>query len=76
MGLFLRLTSFCRLTFWELDSSGNAEGRFQAQYQQVSALHAEEEITMRRYSEFVRPDAYEMPSHQGSLYQQNIEQNN
>jgi len=42
--------------------------QFQAHYQQVSALHEEEERTMNRYSQYVRPDSYEMPSHGGSIY--------
>ncbi|KAJ3853028.1 phospholipase B [Lentinula lateritia] len=42
--------------------------QFVAQYQQVSALHEEEELNLKRYSQYVRPESYEMPAHRGSLY--------
>ncbi|KAF9071127.1 phospholipase B [Rhodocollybia butyracea] len=42
--------------------------QFFTQYHQVSALHEEEEATMKRYTQYLRPEAYEMPSHRGSLY--------
>ncbi|KAF5389496.1 hypothetical protein D9757_004325 [Collybiopsis confluens] len=42
--------------------------QFVAQYQQVSALHDEEGENLKRYSQYVRPESYEMPSHQGSVY--------